>query len=295
MTATVERVERTYRALSYEHRIVAPPRLGAFLRRFLAPFEADVGPRAARYELRYEEGAEKPWAMDLNGASLHRGRTPSRILEFALWDIGTKAIASDHGCLAVHAAAASVDGLGIVLPAPPDSGKSTLVAGLTRAGCAYLTDEAALIEPADGTLHPYPRSLWLTKPSIEAVFGPGSDRLRWSTGRQFHVRPADLRPRAVGRRCPVGFVISPRYEAGATTAIEPMSRAEALLLLADCAFYLERFGGAGIELLANVVRDADCYRIRFGDLDEAVRAILAVVARGRSRIEAFAGRTSIVG
>jgi hypothetical protein len=272
-------IERHYRVLAYPFRVVASPRLGGFLRRFLAPFETGVGPEAPVYELRREPGAEKPWAMYLDGASLHRGRTPSRILEFALWDISTKAIGSEHGFFAVHAAAASWQGSGIVLPAPPDSGKSTLVAGLTRAGCGYLTDEAALIDPVSGLLQPFPRSLWLAKPSVEAVFKEESGRMRWSTGRQFHVRPGDLRPRALGRPCPLRFVIAPRYEAGATSELEPMSRAEALMVMARNAFHLDRFGGSGIALLGRVIGEASCYRIRIGDLDDAVRSILDVVGR----------------
>lgn len=271
--------ERSYRVLAYPLRIVASRRTGAFLHRFLMPFQDDVGPGAPVYELRREPTAHKPWAMYLDGVSLHRGRTASRILEFALWDISTKAIASEHGFLAVHAAAASWDGSGMVFPAPPESGKSTLVAGLTRAGCAYLTDEAALIDPASALVHPFPRSLWLARPSLDVVFGSDAARMRWATGRQFHVRPNDLRPGAIGGPCPVRFVIAPRYEGGATTRLEPMARAEAVMTLARNAFHLERFGGAGIELLARVAVGASCYRLRIGDLDEAVRSVLRIVKR----------------
>jgi hypothetical protein len=270
-------IERSYRMLAYSFRVIAPRPLASFLRRFLAPFEAAVGSGASVYELREEPGAEKPWVMDLDGRSLHRGRTPSRILEFALWDANTKAIGSDHGCFAVHAAAASLDGSAVLLPAPPDSGKSTLVAGLTRAGFAYLTDEAALIDPADGRLRPFPRSLWLGKDSLEAVFGAEASAMRWATGRQFHVRPRDLRPRAIGRACPVGLVVAPRFEPEVATTLEPVGRAEAVMILAENAFHLDRFGGAGIELLGRVVENARCYRLRFADLDEAVGAILDVV------------------
>jgi hypothetical protein len=273
-------IERSYRMLAYPFRVVAPRPLAAFLRRFLAPFEADAGPGAAVYELREEPGADKPWVMDLDGECLHRGRTPERILEFALWDANTKAIGSSHGCLAIHAAAASLDGSAVVLPAPPDSGKSTLVAGLTRAGFAYLTDEAALIDPADGRVRPFPRSLWLARGSLEAVFGKEASSMRWATGRQFHVRPRDLRPRAIGRASRVRLVVAPRFEPGAATTLEPVCRAEGVMILAENAFHLERFGGAGIELLGRVVENASCYRLRFGDLDEAVTTIRGVMRSG---------------
>lgn len=270
--------DRSYHVLAHHVRIVAPPRLAAFFRRFLAPFEVEKGSAGAVYELRHEPGDEKPWAMYLDGRSLHRGRTPARILEHALWDISTKAIGSDHGCLAVHAAAASWRGAGIVMPAPPDSGKSTLVAGLTRAGCAYLSDEAALIEPGTAMLHPFPRSLWLARSSLEAVFPDDPMPSRYSTGREFHVRPADLRPRALGRPCPVRLVIAPRFERGTATALEPIARADALMTLARNTFHLDRFGGSGIELLGRVVGGASCYRLVYGDLSDAVDAVLEVAA-----------------
>lgn len=271
--------ERGYRLLAYELRVASSPRrLGAFLHRFLAPFEAEVGPEARRYELRNEPGHARPWAMVVDGRVRGRRASSSGVLELALWDISRSAIASDHGFLAIHAAAASWRGAGILLPAPPDSGKSTLVAGLTRAGCSYLTDEAALIHPTTAMLHPFPRSLWLERGSVDAVFGKEPPKLPRTGGGQFHVRPADLRPRALGRPCPVRVVVAPAYEAGGPTELRPIGRAEAVTILARNAFYLERFGGAGIELLGRVVGEAACYRIRVGSLDDAVRMIREIAA-----------------
>jgi hypothetical protein len=71
----------------------------------------------------------------------------------------------------------------------------------------------------------------------------------------------------------VGLVVAPRFEPEAATILEPVGRAEAVMILAENAFHLDRFGGAGIELLGHVVESARCYRLRFGDLGEAVGAI----------------------
>jgi hypothetical protein len=249
-----------------------------FLHRFLAPFEADVGDGACTYELRREAGEPRPWAVVRDGQALVRGSVPATILEFVLWDVSRNAIGSAHGFFSVHAAAASWRGRGILLPAPPDSGKSTLVAGLTKAGCAYLTDEAALIDPETASVHPFPRSLWLEKASIDAVFGPDAEALRWRTGRQFHVRPADLRPRAIGRPCPIRYVVAPAYASGSATSLVPITRAEALTALARQSFHLGRFGGDGVRLLGRVVESAECFRAQVGDLDEAVELIMRMVA-----------------
>jgi hypothetical protein len=278
--------ERRYRVLAFELRLVGSRRNVAFLHRFLAPFEAELGEGARTYELRREPGEPRPWAVYRDGERLVRGSVPATILEFVLWDVSRSAIASAHGFFSVHAAAASWRGRGILLPAPPDSGKSTLVAGLTRAGCAYLTDEAALIDPATAKVHPFPRSLWLERASIEAVFGPDAQTLRWRTGRQFHVRPADLRPRSIGSACPIRYVIAPTYASGARTELIPISRAEALTALARQSFYLGDFGGDGVRLLGRVVESAACYRVRVGDLDDAVGLILRMLdGRGREDVE----------
>lgn len=275
-------MERRYRVLAHEFRLVGSPRNLAFLHRFLSPFLADVPDEACTYELRREPREPKPWAVYRDGRRLLRGDIPATILEYVLWDVSTTAISSAHGFFSVHAAAASWRGAGILLPAPPDSGKSTLVAGLTKAGCSYLTDEAALIDPETAMVHPFPRSLWLERRSVDAVFGSDAEVLRWRTGRQFHVRPADLRPRAIGRPCPVRYVVTPAYESGAQTALVRIARAEALMALARQSFHLGRFGGDGVRLLGRVVEAAECYRVVVGDLDDAVRMVLDVVA-GPSR------------
>jgi hypothetical protein len=275
--------ERRYRVLAFELRLVGSGRNVAFVHRFLAPFEAEVGDGACTYELRREPREARPWAVYRDGDRLVRGNVVATILEFVLWDVSRNAIASAHGFFSVHAAVASWRGRGILLPAPADSGKSTLVAGLTRAGCAYLTDEAALIDPATAMVHPFPRSLWLERASIDAVFGPDPGALRWRTGRQFHVRPADLRPRSIGRPCPIRYVIAPAYTSGARTELVPISRAEALTALARQSFFLGRFGGDGVRLLGRVVGSAECYRVRVGDLDDAVEQILRMLAGSAPR------------
>jgi hypothetical protein len=184
----------------------------------------------------------------------------------------------DH--VALHAAAAAWDRRGIIFPGPPDAGKTTLVAGLTRVGFAYLSDEAALIDPQTGLLHPFPRALAMDGNSLDAIPGlrgklpPDHDqfmRLR------YHVAPDDLRPGAVGRPCRVQYVIAPRYEAGAETALEPMSRAEALMTLAENSFNFVRFGAVAVDSLRGALEGVKCYRLRIGGLEDGIRKVLDVV------------------
>ncbi len=170
-----------------------------------------------------------------------------------------------------------------MLPAQPGSGKTTLAAGLTHAGFAYLSDEAAPIDLRTRELVPYPRPLTM-KPGTVAII-PGLTRRLASVlgdyeGPQYHVRPDDLRQGALGGPCRVGYVIAPRYEPEEPTSLEPMTRGEALVLLAENSFNFDRHGTRGLEVLRELVAGADCYRLRMGDLESAVRAITDVVHGG---------------
>jgi hypothetical protein len=94
----------------------------------------------------------------------------------------------------------------------------------------------------------------------------------------YHISPTDIRRGAIARRAArIHFVVAPSYRKGSSTALQPMSRAEALVTLADNSFNLGRFGARGVEALATLVGGARCYRLRMGDLDTAVAAVHEVV------------------
>ncbi|MGH2701708.1 MAG: hypothetical protein ACRDJ2_08030, partial [Actinomycetota bacterium] len=194
------------------------------------------------------------------------------VLDYLFWYINHQAIINTKRHLMVHAAAASLHGRGLLLPARMDSGKSTLVAGLTRSGFDYLTDEVALLDPSSGILHPYPKALWLEEPSISAIGGLTRIQRRL-LGEQYQVPASDLRQSAIGSPVPVRLIVTPRYEEGAQTQLEAIGRAEAIVLLRSHCFNFPDFGDRGLDLLSELVRGADCYRMIVGDLGAAVEAL----------------------
>jgi hypothetical protein len=186
----------------------------------------------------------------------------------------------DH--VMVHAGVvATADGRAVVLPAPQESGKTTLTAGLVRRGLRYLSDEAAALDPATGQVDPYPKALSIEEGSwaVLADLRPDlpSDLERFAA-RQWHVDPRWIRPDAIheGPAAP-DLIILPRYEAGAATTLEPISPAEAVAAMAEEAFVLGHHGQAGLEALGRLATSSRCYRLLNGDLDEAVDAVLSVV------------------
>jgi len=90
--------------------------------------------------------------------------------------------------------------------------------------------------------------------------------------------PDDLRPGALGAPCRIAFIVSPSYVEDGLTRLDPMDRPEALRLLVEQSFNLERSGGEGFRALADVVRNATCYRLTMGDLASAIGAVRELFA-----------------
>jgi hypothetical protein len=252
----------------------------------LAPFRTPrSGARSHTFDVTAEAGM---FEVQLDGAIVHRSRRESGVVDWILWKASTEAIAGIEGYLAIHAGAVGWEGRSILLPAPHDSGKTTLTAALTASGFSYFTDEAALIDPSAATLIPFPRALWLEPGSVAALDGLLARRGDGGIARNgtSHLAPADLGGGRIGRSAPIGHIVFPRYSHASRTALVPMSRAEAVVELGRNAFNLERFGRRGVDLLIDVVAGADVYRLAVGDLGEAVEAIskLAGNSEGRERV-----------
>jgi len=279
--------EAEYRALSYGFRVQSDiPRSEFVLGRLLAGFQNDNGGEGLRtYTLLQadpEDGTRH--ALYLDGDRIQWGASPGSMLDWVIADVTKEALGSTDRFIAVHAGAVSWRGAGVVLPAPPDSGKTTLSAGLVRAGFDLLSDEAALVDPADGLVYPFPRPVVMEPPSFDVM--PGLRDGLPATYEQFtatrvHLVADDLRPGSAGGPCRIRYVIAPRYETGSETALVPVSRADGLVLLAENCFNLHRVGGGAVLALAGLVRRAECYRLRIGDLGAAIGSILDLVAPER--------------
>jgi hypothetical protein len=275
--------ECVYRVMSFVfHLRTDLPGVGEHLDQLLHPFRVPQGSRASglgtpSYEIRAADDSFEAYLDDermLLAASL------STALDWVLSDTNAKAIEGNTSQFIIHAGAVCLDGMGVLLPAPPDSGKTTTTAGLVQAGFEYLTDEAALLDPVTGALHPYPRPLWLERPSVAAVFGEEPPDLAEWAGVFYHLAPDRLRRGSIGSSCRVRYVVAPMYVSGGVTRLERVSRAEGLMLLAKNSFSLGRFGADGVRLLERVLDGVDCFRLQIGDLKGAVAAVSGLFPRG---------------
>jgi hypothetical protein len=255
---------------------------------------ADAGPGpAARHELldltltappppappplRVDHGHEWRYVVRYGGEPVLGTSVLDIAITVLLWHVNAEVVRrSTPRYPLVHAGGVVSHGVAVLLPAPPESGKTTTVAGLLRAGFGYLTDEAVAVDPAGLLAHPYPKALSIDAGSWEVLADlrpPHSERVSG----QWHVPPTQIRADAVAGPAPVRFIVTPRYQEAAPTRLQPISRAETLMTLADSTFNFQDEPARNLSVLARLVATADCYRLTIGDLDSAVRLVTELV------------------
>jgi HprK-related kinase A len=191
------------------------------------------------------------------------------------WCIGNYA----HQFLVIHSATLERGGRALLMPAPPGSGKSTLCAALVTRGWRLLSDEFALVDPTTGILVPVPRPIALKEGSIDviarwapdAVFGPSVVNNEDET--VAYMQPPARSVRDSGLTCRAGWIVVPKYVAGADATTTPMTRARALMHLADNSFNYNFHGRVGFDRLVAIADQAPSVTLRYSRLDEGVDAV----------------------
>lgn len=202
------------------------------------------------------------------------------LVEWGLnWCMGTKS----HRWVAAHAAVVERNGRTLIMPAASGAGKSTLCAALAFAGWRLFSDEFALIDPASGQLSPAPRPIALKNAAIDViarrhpdvVYGP--EGVDIDGARFVHARPPSASVARAREQAPAGWIVFPKYSAGAPTTFEPVPRARALMELAGQSFNYNYLTN-GFSRLAEVVRSADCYTLEYSNLDDVLERLTRLTA-----------------
>ena len=255
--------------------------LGNFFDELFAAFRHDLALPCRRVTTTVRYGIyEHPDGVSLRiGADLYQTRHLEHAVDKMLRKISYSAITSVRECLVIHAGVVCRRNECLILPAASGSGKTTLTAALVRAGWGYMSDEAAFLDLRTGLVYPFPRPLGLSAASIRRLaldldtFDGGLD---WEEGAERFVAPDRLRPGCSGGATPLRMMITPAYEPGANSRVEPIRRAEGMLAAIANSMNLESFGKSGFSELAALVRGVKSYGIRVDDLDAAVEEIQRV-------------------
>jgi hypothetical protein len=249
-----ELVEATYACMAAEKRV------GATLYSARAPTAARVG------------------AVHRDTELIGTGWRPSTVLDHLVWAINRQVIERSLGRLVLHAAAAAMDEAVVLLPAPMEAGKTTLVTALLDCGLSYLTDEAAAID-ADLVVQGFPKPL-----SID----PGS----WEV--LAHHRPADADDPYLAQQWQVAaetiatirrsgrltLVVLPRYDPAAAPRYAQVPASDAFAALVPCTFAPPdtSLPAEKVRLLARISRGTTVVRLVYHDLPAACELILGTLA-----------------
>jgi hypothetical protein len=210
-----------------------------------------------------------------NGRVIRTG-PPRELLNYAVWDIHTLAHKRTRDFLLLHAGAVVRDGRAVLLPAAPESGKSSLVIALLKAGFDYLSDELGAIDPLSRWLHPFPKRISVTPGSLD--FFPGlADRLEDQAGLgsgllKRYVRPEDV-DAAVGSPAPVGMVVFPTSDHRGAPRLTRLSRAEAVHRMIANSFNVAIYDQRGLVLLSRIAWEAPAFQLDGGTPEERAGSI----------------------
>jgi hypothetical protein len=78
----------------------------------------------------------------------------------------------------------------------------------------------------------------------------------------------------------VRAVVAPEYVPGAAATLEPLAAADAVVLLAEHTFHLDRDPQTALDTLAELVGGARCYRLVSGDPDSGAAAVATALRTG---------------
>lgn len=210
------------------------------------------------------------------------------MLEWGLnWCVSTRI----NNQLTIHAAVVEKNGYALIMPGEPGSGKSTLCAALVNSGWRLLSDELTMVSLTDGQISPLPRPVSLKNESIDVIKQFSSNAVisrishDTSKGSVAHMRvPTEYVDRSTETAIPA-WVVFPKYIAGASLTLEPLSKGQACIRLVENSFNYSILGEKGFDAVTKLIDKSDCFDFRYSVLAEAISQFddLAALKHGRSQ------------
>ena len=184
--------------------------------------------------------------------------------------------------LLLHAASLERGGRALILTGESGSGKSTLAALLGEAGWRLMGDEFALLDPATGLLHPFPRAVSLKNGAVGVIerivtpdrLGPRLDGT--PKGAIRHLRPNAEAVARMAEPAAPALLLFPRFNAGAAEALRPVGAAEVFVRLTQASTNYVALGEAGFAALTRLVSDVPAHAIDYPSAEFAFRQVEAL-------------------
>lgn len=184
--------------------------------------------------------------------------------------------------LLLHAAVVERDGAALILTGLSGSGKSTLAALLSLRGWRLLGDEFALLDPASGLLHPFPRLVSLKNASIGTVaaevapqrLGPVLEGTPKGTIR--HLVPDAAAVAAMDVPARPALILFPSF--GYEAATRDVAPSEVFVRLTQASTNYVALGERGFDALTALVHGVPARAIDYPDTDSAIALVEAAWA-----------------
>ena len=229
---------------------------------------------------------ERPWRRWIRPSVAIRG-------DFTLPDAAPLSLA--HGLLAaemgmnlqmalgqrryllLHASAVERDGRVLLMTGHSGAGKSTLSALLGERGWRFMGDEFALLDPATGLIHAFPRLVSLKNSAIAMMEGvAAADRFGpllkdTPKGDIRHLRPPADAVARMGEPAPPALILFPRF--GFDAAERPVGGSEVFVRLTQASTNYVALGEPGFQALSTLVRDTPARAIDYPDTDAAIALV----------------------
>ncbi|TVV73001.1 HprK-related kinase A [Sphingomonas solaris] len=176
--------------------------------------------------------------------------------------------------LLLHASCVERDGRALLMSGHSGAGKSTLSALLGERGWRLLGDEFALLDPASGVIHPFPRPVSLKNEAIAVMAAEvAADRLGplipgTPKGDIRHLRPAADALARMDEPATPAMLLFPRF--GASADVRPMGAIETFVRLTQASTNYVVLGEAGFAALTGLVRGVPAMAIDYPDTAAAI-------------------------
>ncbi len=179
--------------------------------------------------------------------------------------------------LLLHASAVEKDGRALVMTGESGAGKSTLAALLMARGWRLMGDEFALLDPATGMLHGFPRLISLKNEAIGVMESALPDA-RWGPllkgtpkGDIRHLVPDARAIAAMDAPARPALILFPAF--GHQVAERPVEPSECFVRLTQASTNYVALGEAGFDALTGLVRGVPARAIDYPDTDGAIALV----------------------
>lgn len=255
----------------------------AALRRLYAPYPEPAG--ICDFTVRLE--AERPWRRWLRPSVAIRGDYV--LPDAAPLPLALGLLAAEMGMnlqmalgqrryLLLHAGAVERGGRALLLTGDSGAGKSTLSALLGERGWRFMGDEFALVDLADGRVHPFPRAVSLKNDAVRLFDGVAPERLGpvlagTPKGTIRHLRPSDAAIAAMGEPAPPALILFPRFGAGLAPAVRRVGSAELFMRLTQASTNYVALGRRGFDSLTGLCSSTPAAAVDYGSSEDALALV----------------------